>query len=415
MTRTKKIILIVFALLFILAGVWYTCFFKAGRTLLSSEQRKAQALLGNSTITFNDPHLNRQMNIEFSGQNAKTSDPSQSNKAIDYKITDLLPPVNLDKIGAVEYPFILNAVYPDGKNLDYLVIAHKSGFTFRSVDQALIGPASQIDSINSSSDTEVVIEAFVEHQISSGETIKDKAMLTYTFQADKIVPGKNNIDISKKIVDPRAVEKPASLPTPKASSTPSPTPKPATGKGKIALTFDDGPGAYTPKFIDTLNKYGIKATFFMIGENAESRTDTVKQVHAAGEEIGNHTYDHQDLKKLSYDGQYDEINKTNNILKGLISTAPHWMRPPYGNFNDDTTKVLNALGMQKALWNVDTRDWSGLSADDIRKAALAGAKDGAIILMHDGVANSTQTLQALPDIIQSLQSQGYTLVKLSEL
>ena len=184
----------------------------------------------------------------------------------------------------------------------------------------------------------------------------------------------------------------------------------------VALTFDDGPGVHTPEILDILKNKGVKATFFMIGENAEGKHDFVKRVHDEGHVIANHTYDHVQLSKYSYDKQKDEIQKTNDILKGIISGLNvHWFRPPYGDYNDDTMKVLGELGMERVLWNVDPRDWSGVQADAILDNVLSNAKDGSIVLMHDGVANSSETAKALPKIIDGLRDKGYKLVTVSEI
>lgn len=373
---------------------------------LSHNQALLEKKMGNGLIHLKDLNKNFEADVQFKNKQAEIA---HDNQKITYTIKDILQPYNIDNQGPEEYPFLLEADYQDGKKLDYLVISRYEKNKFQAIDQIVVGDPAQIGSINELDDKEVVVEA------SWGEGAdKEDVHLTYTFQADKIVPDKNNIDITK----PKP--KPTPTPTPTATKTATPAPTKTTssgdsGKGKVALTFDDGPGVHTPEVLSVLADKGVNATFFMIGENAESRNDYVRRVHDAGHLIGNHTYDHQDLKKLSYDAQYDEINKTNKIINGIIGLSPHYMRPPYGNYNDDTKSVLTALGMEKVLWNVDTRDWSGLSADQIKTAALAGVKDGAIILMHDGVANSSETAKALPGIIDEIKNRGYQMVKLSEL
>ena len=106
--------------------------------------------------------------------------------------------------------------------------------------------------------------------------------------------------------------------------------------------------------------------------------------------------------------EMDELTKTNNIIENAISGINvHYFRPPYGNFNDDTLNVLSKLGMEKVLWTVDPRDWSGIPANEISNAVLSNVKDGSVVLMHDGVANSSETAKALPGIISTLKDRGY--------
>lgn len=386
--------------------ILYGCAYTENR--LSHDQALLEEKMGNGVIHVKDLYKNFEADVQFKNKQAEITNDNQK---ISYAIKDVLQPYNLDSRGPDEFPFLLEVSYQDGKKLDYLVVSHYENRKFTAVDQVIVGDPAQIDDIHELDDKEVIVEAFW-----GGGADKEKVQLTYTFQANKIVPDKNNIDITK----PKPKPIPSPTPTPTKTSTPTPTKTSSSGgdssgKGKVALTFDDGPGVHTPEVLGVLADKGITATFFMIGENAESRNDYVKRVHDAGHLIGNHTYDHQDLKKLSYDAQYDEINKTNNIIHGIIGLKPHYMRPPYGNYNDDTKSVLSALGMEKVLWNVDTRDWSGISADQIKTAALAGVKDGAIILMHDGVANSSETAKALPVIIDEIKSRGYTMVKISDL
>ncbi len=374
---------------------------------LNEDQKKVERQVGEGVIKINDTHANFQKEIDFVGKTASIKAKTDSSDIIRYTITDVLQPFNIDQVGEQEYPFLLKAEYPDGKKLIYLIIGRWNKNVLESIDQTTLGNASQIKDIHSLNDKEVVVDAIW------GEGVNQESVqLAYSFSNDKIIPDKNNIDITKA--------KPQHTPTPTPIPTPTQTPKnnsqSNTQKGNIALTFDDGPGAHTPEVLDVLKNHNIKATFFIIGENAESKTSYVERVHNEGHEIGNHTYDHQDLKKLSQDAQMDELSKTNNILKNIISGLNvHWFRPPYGNFNNDTITVLDKLGMQKVLWNVDTRDWSGLSSDQIINAALSGAKNNAIILMHDGVANSGQTAKALTTIIQELKNRGYNLVKISDL
>lgn len=287
------------------------------------------------------------------------------------------------------------------------MIAHRENDTqFNVVDIKYVGDDAQIEDIHKVSASEIAIDA-----LWGNGNNQESVILTYTFSGDKIIAGEDNIDISKIKPERQQVL---------ASSTPTYTQQKQeqneNSNGTVVLSFDDGPGASTPDILDILNRYNIKADFFMIGQNVQSHPDYVQKVYDAGNEIGNHTFTHQDLAKMSSDTQNDEFNKTNNAIKNVLSKAGTiWMRPPYGSYSDDTDKVLSSIGMKKILWNVDPRDWAGASADEITDAVLSNVKDGAIVLMHDGVANSVETAKALPKIIEGIQSKGFKIVTLSQM
>jgi len=392
----------ILALALIAVGVYYSYkYVQSHQSPLSPDQQRFELALGDGIIHFNDPKTNLELDLDFNKKKAISAIASGN---VNYEITDILQPFNIDAIGAREWPFLLEASYPDGKKIDYLAIAHEDGRKFKVVDMVAVGNADQIDDLHSLNDREVIVDAFW------GEgTNRERVELSYGFANDKIIPGAANIDISKP--KPKPTPPPAPTPTKKTSDNPTPS----GDKGKVALTFDDGPGRYTPAILAILKDKGVKATFFEIGQNAESHTDYVKAVHDDGHLIGNHTYTHPQMSKLSYEAQMDEITHTNNIINDIIGLTPHYFRPPYGDYNSDTLNVLSKLGMERVMWNVDPRDWSGVPAESILDNVLANTKSGSIVLMHDGVANSGETAKALPDIIDGLRSRGFALVKLSEL
>lgn len=407
-----SIVILVLVIFAVIALIFYFGKKHTDNSSLSYSQNRVVDQVGNGILTFSDQYANIQNDIAFSDKQGSVTSSGNINGTINYKVVDVLAPINLDTEPDLEYPLILGASYPDGKNVDYLVIARRDVANvnkFTAVDQLAIGDPAKIDDIHSFGNNEIIVDA------NSFYDDGDKAsvILTYTFQNNKIVPGKDNIDIDKVIVKPKAAL-PVTAPEKKNNS--SSTDTGGEGSGKVALTFDDGPGVYTPQFLDILKANGVKGTFFMIGQNAENHSDFVQRVRSEGHIIGNHTYDHQQMSKFSYDKQMDEIKKTTDILKGIIpGLNVHWFRPPYGDYNDDTVKVLDALGMEKVMWNVDPRDWSGVSAQEIIDNVLANTRDGSIVLMHDGVANSSETAKALPTIIQSLKDKGFQLVTVSEL
>ncbi len=372
----------------------------------SETQKKVNLEIGEGVIEIKDLKYNVSKNVDFDEKKATVN---FNGKSVKYTIIDILQPFNIDQKDGEEYPFLLKAEYPDGEKQSYLVIARKQDNKFVSIDQIKVGNPDKVDEIHELDDHEVVVEAIV----GEGDN-QTRAHLSYTFNNDKIVPDSHNIDIDN-YEPPTPSPAPSPTPTPTETQSTSSSDNDGEGLGKVALSFDDGPGTFTPNVLDALKDKGVHATFFMIGENTQKHSDFVKNVYADGHEIGNHTWDHPDLSKLDANSQKDELQKTNDAINSLIGITPHWLRPPYGNFNDDTAKALSDLGMQKVLWNVDTRDWSGLSADDIYKNAVDGLKDGAIILMHDGVNNSSETAKAVPRIIDTIKEKGYEIVTISNL
>ena len=183
-------------------------------------------------------------------------------------------------------------------------------------------------------------------------------------------------------------------------------------KGKVALTFDDGPDpVITGKIVDTLAEYRVKATFFFEGWRAVSYADVAKKVVKAGHDIGNHGYSHKDLKELDLEEARQEIRKAQNAIKSSTGILPKWFRPPYGSYNDDIRAIAKEEGASIVLWNLTPDDWKNPGEAIIRKRVTSSVKDGSIVLLHV----REQTLSALPRLIQELTDMGYELVGLSEI
>ncbi len=189
-----------------------------------------------------------------------------------------------------------------------------------------------------------------------------------------------------------------------------------TEKKIIALTFDDGPHPkQTPAILDILKKYNIKATFFVVGENAEYYPETMKRLCEEGHEIGNHTFSHVDIRKTKRNSLIDDIQKNHDIIKKYNNSEPTLLRPPGGVLNTDIKDIANSFGYNIILWNIDTRDWSHESVDSIENNILKNIENGSIILFHDYILNPTPTPEAINKIIPELQKEGYTFVTVSEL
>jgi peptidoglycan/xylan/chitin deacetylase (PgdA/CDA1 family) len=188
------------------------------------------------------------------------------------------------------------------------------------------------------------------------------------------------------------------------------------GRSKdIALTFDDGPGPYTPEVLDVLERFHVRATFFAIGKMERYfSASTVRQIHD-GDVIGDHTESHPQLALLSAHEQHEQIFEQILRIELLGGDRPTLFRPPYGSFNATTMSELHRLHLLMVLWSADTEDYRQPGVPTIVERALAGAQPGAILLMHDGGGNRSQTVAALPTIITRLRARGYRLVTVPEL
>ena len=180
-------------------------------------------------------------------------------------------------------------------------------------------------------------------------------------------------------------------------------------KKMIALTYDDGPSAYTPIVLDALAKYGGHATFFVVGTSVPRYADSVRRAAAMGCEIGNHTFDHSNLKNLSIGQAQSVINRTNQLVKELTGADVRLLRPPYGSYN---TATFAAAGMPVIMWSIDTLDWKTRSTSATIQCIQQKAYDGAIVLMHD---LHHPTVLAADKVMSYLKSAGYQLVTVSEM
>jgi len=222
-----------------------------------------------------------------------------------------------------------------------------------------------------------------------------------------------------------AEDTPGASPSP--SSTPAPSPEASTGASKpatwfsvnvdgpyIAMTFDDGPSPETtPRLLDILKQRNIKATFFMIGQNAERNPAIVKRILAEGHEIGNHSWTHPQLSKLSDDRVTEEIDKTQNAIKDASGYTPVLMRPPYGAITARQKDwIEKQFGLSVIIWSVDPFDWKRPGSSVIEQRILAGARPGAIVLSHD---IHKQTVDAMPATLDALAAKGFKFVTVSQL
>jgi peptidoglycan/xylan/chitin deacetylase (PgdA/CDA1 family) len=186
-------------------------------------------------------------------------------------------------------------------------------------------------------------------------------------------------------------------------------------KKEVALTIDDGPGPLTPQFVRTLRGLHAPATFFIVGQQLNSFDAGLKDEVKAGFAVGDHTEQHQNLPALSASLQNKAIQDDALRIRSYGVPYPRLFRPPGGAFNATTVATLKRHRMLAVLWTVDTGDFTRPGTAAIADRAVNGAKNGAIILMHDGGGDRSETLAALPTIVHRLRARGFQLVTVPQM
>lgn len=181
-------------------------------------------------------------------------------------------------------------------------------------------------------------------------------------------------------------------------------------KPMLALTFDDGPNpTSTPVLLDGLKKRGVKVTFFVIGSNAKKHPDIVKQEAQDGHIVGNHTYNHVEITKVSEEVARKEIMDTSKLVEEITGQPTQYMRPPFGAWQKELEMELEVMPV---LWNVDPLDWTTENEDEIVNKVVTDVKENDIILLHDCYISSVNAALRIVDI---LQKEGYEFVTVEEL
>ena len=179
---------------------------------------------------------------------------------------------------------------------------------------------------------------------------------------------------------------------------------------EIALTFDDGPHeVYTEQLLDGLKERGVQATFFLIGQNIEEKEAVVQRMKEEGHLIGNHTYHHVNLKKISESKAEEEIVMTCNKIYDTVGICTSFVRPPFGEWKQNLDFDITMIPVS---WNVDSLDWTTENVDKTVKRVVKDVEEGDIILMHDIYASSVEAALRIVDI---LQEKGYEFVTVDEL
>ena len=179
---------------------------------------------------------------------------------------------------------------------------------------------------------------------------------------------------------------------------------------KIAITFDDGPNSHcTGRLLDGLKKRGVKATFFLIGKNVKENPDLVKRLDEEGHLIGNHTYNHVEITRISDEEAKKEITDTDKAICAITGKHVEYMRPPFGLWQEELEQELNVMPV---MWSIDPLDWTTKNVDEIVNKVVTEAGENDLILLHDCYDSS---VDAALRIIDTLQKKGFEFVTADEL
>lgn len=179
---------------------------------------------------------------------------------------------------------------------------------------------------------------------------------------------------------------------------------------QMVLTFDDGPDPrYTPGILRTLRQYQVRAMFFVCGEMVEASPDLLRATVDEGHTIGNHTWAHQWLPRLSRDRVREEMGRTSEIVANIVGQPPLWFRAPYGAWDRGVFETGSEFGMEPLAWTVDTLDWREPGTGVIVRRVLGGAGPGVVVLAHDAGGDRSQSVDALSTYLPQLLDQGYKI------
>src|SRR5690554_1940064 len=184
----------------------------------------------------------------------------------------------------------------------------------------------------------------------------------------------------------------------------------------IAITFDDGPNAYyTPILLDLFLGYNAKATFFTIGQQLEANREIAVAAHAAGHELGNHTYSHPHLPELDREQQLFELEQTERLIMDITGSKPLTFRPPYFEYNEDSISVIESFNYRNiSAMNIETEDWREPGVERILDKTRDYMIPGSILLFHDGFGDRSQTVEAVRILLEEYSAQGFQFVTVSE-
>ena len=182
---------------------------------------------------------------------------------------------------------------------------------------------------------------------------------------------------------------------------------------KIAISFDAAWGdEHTKAILDTLDKFNVKTTFFLVNFWAEKFPEDVKEIAARGHEVQNHSATHPDLSTLSKEQIEKELDVLADTVEKLVGKRPTLLRPPFGAYNNTVIQTAESMGYKVIQWSVDSLDWKSISAQQIIERVTRNVKPGSIVLFHN---NAEHVEEYLPVILEKLQADGYEIVPISQL
>lgn len=203
----------------------------------------------------------------------------------------------------------------------------------------------------------------------------------------------------------------------------------STSQKIVGLTFDDGPSEYTPQILAVLNRYRVKATFFLLGKNVAAHPDTARAILQGGHAVGNHTFSHPRLSEINPLQVISELRQCQKTIQEVVGTKTRTMRPPQGAQSLSSFLITRMMGYTTVHWSASGDDWQGDPAIVVAERVLRKVKPGAIILLHDGLEplavngdpeyqrlrDRAPTIAALERIIQQLQGEGYRFATVPQL
>lgn len=182
---------------------------------------------------------------------------------------------------------------------------------------------------------------------------------------------------------------------------------------KISISFDAAWGdEFTNDILDTLDKYNVKSTFFLVGFWVDKYPHRVEEIYKRGHEIGNHSSTHPNMSQLSREQIIEELQITEDKIVSITNKKPILFRPPFGDYDDLLIQTAKELGYYTIQWDIDSLDWKELGVEPVIDKVVKNVTDGSIVLFHN---NAKYIREYLPIIIERLQEKGYEIVPISEL
>ncbi|MDR5659383.1 polysaccharide deacetylase family protein [Serpentinicella sp. ANB-PHB4] len=186
-----------------------------------------------------------------------------------------------------------------------------------------------------------------------------------------------------------------------------------TAEKKVAISFDAAWGdEYTDQILDTLDKYNVKTTFFLVGFWVDKYPDMVQKIHERGHEVGNHSTTHPHMSRLTREQIIKELQETGNKIDEIIGYQPTVFRPPFGDYNNLLIDTAKEIGYYTIQWDIDSLDWKEMGVKPVVDRVSNNAKNGSIILFHN---NAKYVAEFLPLVLEQLQSKGFEIVPISDL